>query len=74
MNTFSNFPVDAVIAWVDGGDENHQKKIFPYLRDKKIISNKNFRTRFDQVEEIKYTVDSILKFAKFIRKPFFDKF
>ena len=67
MNTFSNFPVDAVIAWVDGGDENHQKKIFPYLRDKKIISNKNFRTRFDQVEEIKYTVDSILKFAKFIR-------
>jgi hypothetical protein len=67
MNKFSNYPVDAVITWVDGGDENHQKKILPFLSDKEIVGNKNFRTRFDQVEEIKHTVDSILKFAKFIR-------
>ena len=41
MNTVSNYPVDAVIAWVDGGDENHQKKIMSFLSDKKIISNKH---------------------------------
>ena len=59
--------VDAVITWVDGGDINHQKKITPYLSDKRALKNKNFRTRFDQVEEIRYAVDSILKFAKFIK-------
>ena len=52
MNTFSNFPIDAVIAWVDGGDENHQKKILPYLRDKKIISNKKVSNRNNIAENL----------------------
>jgi len=66
----NNYPIDAVILWVDGNDINHQKKMLPYLEDKSIITSKNFRTRFDQVDEIKYTVDSILKFASFIRNIF----
>ncbi|MDY0779627.1 Stealth CR1 domain-containing protein [Tenacibaculum sp. IB213877] len=64
------FTIDAVITWVDGKDLLHQQKMLPYLEDKKIVSDKSFRTRFDQVEEIKFTVDSILKFAPFIRNIF----
>jgi len=60
-------PIDAVILWVDGNDKKHQAKILPYLKDKSIIQSKKFRTRFDQVNEIKFTIDSILKFATFIR-------
>lgn len=60
-------PIDAVILWVDGNDEKHKEKIIPYVIDKGSIHSKKFRTRFDQVNEIKYTIDSILKFAPYIR-------
>ena len=59
--------IDAVILWVDGSDENHKAKMLPFVEDKNLFQSKKFRTRFDQVNEIKYTVDSILKFASFIR-------
>ncbi|MBT8393379.1 MAG: Stealth CR1 domain-containing protein [Bacteroidia bacterium] len=59
--------IDAVILWVDGNDEKHKKKMLPYLKDTTKIQSKKFRTRFDQVNEIKFTIDSILKFAPFIR-------
>lgn len=62
-----NFPIDAVITWVDGKDEQHQQKMLPYLKNKGVTTSKEFRTRLDQVEEIKYSVNSILKYAKFIR-------
>lgn len=66
----ANFPIDAVITWVDGNDEHHREKMLPYVEDKNSVSNKNFRTRFDQVNEIKYTIDSILKFAPFMERIF----
>lgn len=59
--------IDAVITWVDGGDEAHRKKMLPFLEDKNIVKKKSFRMRFDQVEEIKFTVNSILKYATFVR-------
>ena len=59
--------IDAVITWVDGKDVDHLKKITAFLDDKKTASNKNFRTRYDQVEEIRFTVNSIIKFALFVR-------
>jgi hypothetical protein len=62
--------IDAVISWVDGTDEQHILKILNYVEDKSEINSKAFRTRFDQVEEIKFTVDSILKYAPFIRNIF----
>ncbi len=62
-----NTQIDAVITWVDGNDERHKKKMLPFIEEKKLLNLKEFRTRFDQVDEIKYTVDSILKFAPFIR-------
>ncbi len=60
-------PIDAVILWVDGNDEKHKEKIRPYVKDTKTIGTKKFRTRFDQVNEIKFTIDSIIKYASFIR-------
>jgi len=63
-------PIDAVISWVDGNDERHILKVANYVEDKEIVTSKEFRTRFDQVEEIKFTVDSILKYAPFIRNIF----
>lgn len=65
--TKTDFPIDAVILWVDGNDEDHFNKMLPFIEDKKLAKTKGFRTRFDQVEEIKFTVDSILKNASFIR-------
>ncbi|MDN3493429.1 stealth family protein [Winogradskyella bathintestinalis] len=58
--------IDAVILWVDGNDENHQAKMLPYLKDKTKINSEKFKTRFNQVNEIKFTIDSILKFAPYV--------
>lgn len=66
-NNLNEHPIDAVILWVDGNDEKHKAKIQPFVKDKVNINSKKFRTRFDQVNEIKFTIDSILKYASFIR-------
>lgn len=63
-------PIDAVILWVDGEDQKHKDKIQQYIIDKKKSKTKKFQTRFNQVNEIKFTVDSILKFAPYIRNIF----
>lgn len=69
-NHIKNHPIDAVILWVDGSDGKHKEKILPYVEDKESVESKKFRTRFDQVNEIKFTIDSILKFAPFVRTIF----
>ncbi len=66
----SKHSIDAVITWVNGNDELHKAKMRPYLKDSKLLDNDNFRTRFDQVDEVKFVVDSILKFAPYIRNIF----
>ncbi|MDG1013606.1 MAG: hypothetical protein P8O09_00180 [Flavobacteriaceae bacterium] len=58
--------IDAVILWVNGNDDKHKIKISNYVDNKSEISLTKFRTRFDQVNEIKFTIDSILKFAPYI--------
>ena len=63
----AEYPIDAVILWVDGNDENHYNKILSYLEDKEKAKSKKFKTRYDQVNEIHYTIDSILKFAPYIQ-------
>lgn len=67
-NKVDQHAIDAVILWVDGNDENHRAKMLPYLEDKTKINSEKFRTRFDQVNEIKFTINSILKYAPYIRK------
>lgn len=60
-------PIDAVILWVDGNDKNYQEKIIPYLKNIDSIKSTKFKSKYDQVDEIKFTIDSILKFASYIR-------
>lgn len=60
--------IDAVILWVDGTEEKHKNKILPYVENKESVHERRFRTRYDQVDEIKFTIDSIIKFAPFVRK------
>ena len=55
--------IDAVLLWVNGNDPEHQKKMFPFVKDQKKIQSQGFKTRFAQVEEIKYSVNSILKIS-----------
>jgi hypothetical protein len=64
-------PVDAVIAWVDGSDPALTAKRMSYLDGKTPgISSGAHSTRFASVNEIKYCVLSILRFAPFIRNIF----
>lgn len=72
MNIFleNTQPIDAVLLWVDGNDLEHQKKIAPYVENHIKINSRKFKTRFNQVDEIKLSVHSILKYAPFIRNIF----
>ncbi|WP_299099588.1 Stealth CR1 domain-containing protein [uncultured Winogradskyella sp.] len=65
-DNIQNNPIDAVILWVDGNDIDHRTKMLPFLEDKTKINSEKFRTRYDQVNEIKFTIDSILKYASYI--------
>jgi hypothetical protein len=62
--------VDAVITWVDGSDLKHQEKMRPYFTGSNVWSNKKFKTRFDQVNEIEIAIKSIIKFAPYIKNIF----
>lgn len=62
-----NLPIDAVITWVDNGDETHLNKIFEFIPESNIPLREKFKKRFNEVEELKYVVHSILKYAPFIR-------
>jgi hypothetical protein len=70
MNDVSKYPIDAVITWVDGNDPIHRSKMEKYMVDKSAINTKSVRTRYDEVNEIEFSVKSILKYAKFVRKIF----
>jgi len=63
--------IDVVIAWVDGNDTNHKKKIAPFLpADAKRSDDINGETRYRSTGEIFYCVASVLRFATFVRKIF----
>ena len=63
----NNFEIDAVIAWVDGNDENHIDKLKQYVENKSSLNQKGFLTRFNEVNEIEYCIKSIKKFAPYVR-------
>ena len=65
-----DFPIDIVIPWVDGNESKLKEKMKLYVENKELFESKKFRTRFDQVEEIKFSIDSILKFAPYIGNVF----
>ena len=67
----NKIPIDVVIPWVNGNDSKHKKKISSYFNDKDIARIPGaYSTRFVSVNEIKYSILSILKFASFVRNIF----
>lgn len=70
MSTPTTNHIDAVILWVDGNDPLHREKMLPYISEEVDPTKENFRTRFDQVDEIKFTVKSLLKYAPYLRNIF----
>ena len=67
----NKIPIDVVIPWVNGNDSKHKKKINSYLNDKDIARIPGAHsTRFVSVNEIKYCILSIFKFASFVRNIF----
>jgi len=61
--------IDAVILWVDGNDQAYKSKLLPYLKENG-NAEKIFSSRYEQLDEIEYTVKSILKFAPYINNIF----
>ena len=63
-----NLPIDVVIAWVDGDDPVLAEKRRKFIGSPaKKTGSSAHSTRFASVNEIKYCVLSILKFAPFVR-------
>ena len=63
--------IDVVIAWVDGNDPAHKRKINPFLpSDRQRSDDVNGETRYRSSGEIFCCVASILRFAPFVRKIF----
>ncbi len=61
-------PIDVVIAWVDGNDPEHKRKMAPYLNRFDLVSDDVAGpTRFRSEGEIFFCVASILRFAPFVR-------
>ena len=61
-------PIDAVITWVDGNDKAHSDKLALYLARMGIERPEAAApTRYNQCGEINYCVNSILRFAPWIR-------
>lgn len=64
----TNSSIDAVVAWVDGNDPKHiAKRNMVMAQDDSSTIVGADATRFASVNEIKYCVLSILRFAPFIR-------
>jgi hypothetical protein len=66
-----NHPIDIVITWVDGDDPKLSEKRNRFLKGTpSTISSKAHPTRFASINEIRYCVLSIFKFAPFVRNVF----
>jgi hypothetical protein len=66
----NNFEIDAVITWVDGSDVVWRNKINTHLEKKIDWNNKVSSKRYNSIDEIELTIESIIKFAPFIRTIF----
>lgn len=62
--------IDAVITWVDGSDVTWREKINTHLEKKIDWNNKISSKRYNSIDEIDIAIESIIKFAPFIRNIF----
>ncbi|MGK0453157.1 MAG: hypothetical protein ACJAYY_000616 [Paraglaciecola sp.] len=67
MYNNENFPVDAVITWVDSTDVVWQNNINKYLENKIDWNNENTINAYHSINEIEITIISIIKNARFIK-------
>ncbi len=67
MYNNENFPVDAVITWVDSIDVVWQNNINNYLENKIDWNNNKTISAYQSINEIEITIISIIKNAKFIK-------
>jgi len=68
---YTNNPVDAVILWVDGSDPELTEKRNIYLKEENRINPPGTSpTFFASLNEIRYCLLSLLKFAPFVRNIF----
>ncbi len=67
-----DYPIDAVIAWVDGNDPAHRAKRQTFSDSAEQLKREDIGgdIRFTSVGEIRYCVASLLRFAPFLRKIF----
>lgn len=67
-----DFPIDVVIAWVDGNDPAHivKRKRFLSGNNTSALHTAAHPTRFASVNEIRYCILSIFTFAPFVRNVF----
>ncbi|MCY4162592.1 MAG: hypothetical protein OXE77_12105 [Flavobacteriaceae bacterium] len=63
-------PIDAVITWVDSEDSKRQKAIESYLLKNNESTKLKVKSSGKNLQEVKYVVHSILKYAPFIRYIF----
>jgi hypothetical protein len=62
-----NFPVDAVITWVDSTDVVWQNNINKYLEKKIDWNNNKTINAYHSINEVEITIISIIKNAKFVK-------
>ena len=67
-----DYPIDAVITWVDGNDPAHRRKRAAYSEGVAYVESEDIggETRFRSVGEIRWCVASIRRFAPFVRRIF----
>lgn len=66
-----DYPIDAVIAWVDGEDPAHKSKRRQYGKWAELDNDEvGGDIRFTSIGEIRFCVASLLRFAPFLRKIF----
>lgn len=66
----NNIDIDIVFTYVNGNDENHIKKKNKYAKEKTFIKKHNPLIRTNNIEEITYSVKSVLKYIPWIRNIF----
>ena len=68
MMKINDYPIDAVVTWVDGNDPVHRAKRAMYeKKDESLNDDIGGAIRYTSVGEIKYCIASLLRFAPFLR-------
>ncbi len=68
--TSIEFPIDVVYTWVDGSDPQWLQRRAPFLRDASGHHEDNHDTRYESLDELRYSLRSIASFAPWVRKTF----